>query len=304
MEKFEITILGCGCAIPTTRHNPSAQIVNIREKLSLIDCGEGTQLQMRQNKAKFMKLQNIFITHMHGDHCFGLLGLISSFGLLGRIAPLHVYAPQEYEKLFHAQLDFFCPRLEYQVLFHPIDTSRHALIFEDRSMSVHTIPLKHRVPCCGYLFKEKETLPHIIRDMIDFYHIPISEINHIKNGADWTLEDGTVIPNHRLTTPSAPPRKYAYCSDTLFNPSIIPIIDGATLLYHEATFGEDRKDRARCTFHSTTIQAATIARDSHVQKLLIGHYSAHYLDSSILVKEARTVFPNTIGAEEGMIVNI
>ena len=304
MEKFEITILGCGCAVPTTRHNPSAQIVNIREKLSLVDCGEGTQLQIRQNKAKFMKIQNIFITHTHGDHCFGLLGLISSFGLLGRIAPLHVFAPETYKELFQAQMDFFCQKLEYDVVFHPVATEEHQLLFEDRSMSVYSIPLKHRVPCCGYLFKEKPTLPHIKRDMIDFYNIPTSEINNIKNGKDWILPDGTIIPNSHLTTPAEPIRSYAYCSDTLYNTSIIPLLEGVTLLYHEATFGNDRKERAKQTFHSTSEQAATIAKKCHANQLLIGHYSAHYPDSTILIKEAQTIFPNTRGAEEGMIINL
>ena len=304
MEKFEICILGCGCAVPTTRHNPSAQIVNIREKLSMIDCGEGTQLQMRNNKLHFMKVRNIFISHLHGDHCFGLLGIISSFSLLGRTSALHIYAPADYKELFQHQLDFFCPGLEYNVEFHSVDTSKYQIIYEDRSETVYSLPLDHRVPCCGFLFKEKPTLPHILRDMIDFYKIPIAEINNIKNGADWIAQDGKIIPNSRLTRPANPTRSYAYCSDTAYKPDLQPYLEGVTLLYHEATFGEDRIERARYTHHSTAAQAAMIARDSNIKQLLIGHYSAHYRDDSVLLKEAQSIFPNTIAAEEGMRINL
>lgn len=304
MEKFEVTILGCGCAVPTLNHRPAAQIVNIREKLSLIDCGEGTQLQMRRFKISFMKIRNIFISHLHGDHCFGLHGLISSFSLLGRTADLHVYAPENYETLFYQELDFFCKGLEFKVVFHPIDTTQHTLIYEDRSVSVYTLPLAHRIPCCGFLFKEKPTLPHILRDMIDFYEIPLCEINNIKNGADWIKEDGTIIPNSRLTRPSYEPRSYAYCSDTSFKPDLIPWLEGTTLLYHEATFGEERIERAKETHHSTARQAATIARDSHAGQLVIGHYSAHYTDEKPLLEEARATFPNTIAANEGLTITL
>lgn len=304
MEKFEVRILGCGCAVPTARHNPSAQIINIREKLSLIDCGEGTQLQIRNNKLGFMKVRNIFISHLHGDHCFGLLGLISSFGMLGRTAALDIYAPADYEELFRKQLDFFCQGLPYTLIFHPLDVTKHQLIFEDRSEEVCTLPLKHRVPCCGFLFKEKPTLPHIIREMIDYYHIPVSEINNIKNGADWVLPDGKIVPNNRLTCPPEATRSYAYCSDTIFKPDLKPYLENVTLLYHEATFGEDRAQRAKATYHSTAAQAATIARDCHAKQLLIGHYSAHYNNESVLLKEAQEVFPNTLAAKEGMKIKL
>ena len=304
MEKFEISILGCGCAMPTTNHNPSSQIVNVRDKLSMIDCGEGTQLQMRYNKLRFLNLRNIFISHLHGDHCFGLMGIISSFGLLGRTSALHVYAPADYQELFEKQLELFCYGMEYEVIFHPLDTTKYEVIYEDRSCTVYTLPLDHRIPCCGFLFKEKPTLPHILREMIDFYHIPISEINNIKNGADWILPDGQVIPNSRLTQPASPPRSYAYCSDTAYKPDLKQYLEGVTLLYHEATFGEDRIDRARYTHHSTARQAATLARDAHVGKLLIGHYSAHYYDESVLLKEAQEVFPNTVAAKEKMRISV
>lgn len=304
MEKFEIHILGCGCAVPTKRHNPSAQIVNIREKLFMVDCGEGTQLQMRFQKLRFANLRSIFISHLHGDHCFGLLGLISSFALLGRTADLHVYAPRDYETLFQEQLNFFCKGMDFSVIFHPINTTIYQAIYEDHSVTIYTLPLDHRIPCCGFLFKEKPTLPHILRDMIDFYQIPVSQINNIKNGADWTLDDGTVIPNKRLTRPAEKVRSYAYCADTAYKPDLKRYLENITLLYHEATFGEDRLERAKNTHHSTARQAATLARDCHVGKLLIGHYSAHYLDENCLLQEACEIFPNTIASNEGMIIKL
>ena len=203
MEKFELTILGCGSALPTTRHFATSQVINIREKLYMIDCGEGAQLQMRRSRLKFSRLNHVFISHLHGDHCFGLIGLISTFGLLGRTAPLYVHAPAAFGPILQSLLGFFCKGLDFRVEFYPVDTSRHALIHEDRSVSIYSIPLRHRIECCGFLFQEKATLPHIRRDMIDFYRIPICEINNIKNGMDWTTEDGTLVPNHRLTEPSA-----------------------------------------------------------------------------------------------------
>ncbi|MBQ8098202.1 MAG: ribonuclease Z [Bacteroidaceae bacterium] len=304
MEKFEVHILGCGSAMPTLRHHPSSQVVNIREKLSMIDCGEGTQLQMRRSKLKFINLRNVFISHLHGDHCFGLLGMISTFGMLGRTADLHIYAPSEFGPILNQQLNAFCSFLEYKVVFHPVDTETFQAIYNDRSVTIYSLPLKHRIPCCGFLFKEKHTLPHIRRDMIDYYEIPLSQIGNIKNGADWTLSDGTVIPNSRLTRPSYVPRSYAYCSDTAYKPDLQPYLEGTTLLYHEATFLEDRKERATATAHSTARQAATLARDSHVERLLIGHYSAQYLDEAPLLEEAREVFPNTIAANEGMVISL
>jgi len=304
MEKFEVTILGCGCAVPTLQHRPAAQIVNIREKLSLIDCGEGTQLQLRRFKIGLSKIRNIFISHLHGDHCLGLMGLISSLSLLGRTSELHVYAPGDYETLFQEELDFFCKGIEFKVVFHAIDTTRHHIIYEDRSATIYTLPLTHRVPCCGFLFKEKPTLPHIIRDMIDFHEIPLCEINNIKLGADWIKEDGTIVPNSRLTKPSYTPRSYAYCSDTIYKPDLAPLLEGTTLLYHEATFGNERLERARKTLHSTASQAAAIARDCHAQQLLIGHFSAQYTDETALLEEARSVFPNTIAANEGLTIHL
>ena len=304
MEKFEVNILGCGSALPTTRHFASSQVVNIREKLFMIDCGEGAQLQLRRSKLKFTRLNHIFISHLHGDHCFGLMGLISTFGLLGRTAQLHIYAHADLEKLLQPQLDFFCKGMTYEVVFHNIDPTQAAVIYEDRSVTVTTIPLRHRIPSCGFLFQEKKTPNHIIRDMIDFYRIPVSQLNKIKNGEDYITEEGVVVPNNRLTTPSAAPRSYAYCSDTLYLKSIIPQIKGADLLFHEATFMSSDDARAKETFHSTAFQAAQIAKEAEVKQLVIGHFSARYEDENLLLKESQTVFPQTILAKENLRINI
>ena len=304
MEKFEVNILGCGSALPTTRHFASSQVVNIREKLFMIDCGEGAQLQLRRSKLKFSRLNHIFISHLHGDHCFGLMGLISTFGLLGRTATLHIYAHKELEKLLAPQLEFFCKGMSYSVEFHAIDPTKAAVIYNDRSVTISTIPLKHRIPTCGFLFQEKQTPNHIIRDMVDFYKIPVFELNRIKNGEDYVTPDGTVVPNHRLTTPSDPARSYAYCSDTICLKNIIPLIKGVNLLFHEGTFAQADAPRAKETFHTTAMQAAEIARDAEVKQLLIGHFSARYEDESILLKEAQSIYPNTLLAKENMNITI
>ena len=304
MEKFEVNILGCGSALPTTRHFSSSQVVNIREKLFMIDCGEGAQLQLRRSKLKFTRLNHIFISHLHGDHCFGLMGLISTFGLLGRTATLHIYAHEELERLLQPQLDFFCKGMTYEVKFHHIDPTKAEMIYEDRSVSVTTIPLRHRIPSCGFLFQEKKTPNHIIRDMIDFYQIPIFELNRIKNGADYVCPDGTIVPNGRLTTPSASPRSYAYCSDTVYQRNILSQIKGVDLLFHEATFMHEDAARAKETFHTTTLQAAEIARDAEVKQLVIGHFSARYENEALLLEETQSLFPNTLLAKENLRITL
>ena len=218
MEKFEINILGCGAALPTPRRLSSSQIVNIREKLFMLDCAEGAQMALRRSRLSFSHLQAIFLTHLHGDHVFGLMGLLSTFGLLGRIQDLHIYGPQDLQRVFQPQIDYFCADSPYQIILHEVDSKTPQIIYEDRSVVISTLPLKHRIPCCGYLFREKPTPRHIRRDVIDFYQIPISQINNIKAGLDWTTEDGTFIPNDRLTTPPDPVRSYAYCTDTAYRP--------------------------------------------------------------------------------------
>lgn len=248
--------------MPTMRHHATSQVVNIREKLFMIDCGEGTQVQLRRSRLKFSRLNHIFISHLHGDHCFGLIGLISTFGMLERTADLHVYSHPDLTSLLQAQIDYFCKGMSYQVVFHPFNPKEQAVIYDDRSVSVETIPLRHRIPTCGFLFREKPTLNHIRRDMIDFYQIPLWMINRIKEGEDFITESGETIPNQWLTTPSDPPRTYAYCSDTAYYPHVIEQIHGADLLFHEATFTHADGARAKQTFHSTARQAAQIARDA------------------------------------------
>lgn len=298
MEKFDLHILGCGSALPTSRHFPTSQVLNVRDKLFMIDCGEGTQMQFRKARLKFSRLHHIFISHLHGDHCFGLPGLISTLGLLGRTAELHIHAPQGTEALLAPTLDFFCQQQPYRICFHEFDDRRPTLIYDDRSLTVTTIPLRHRIPCCGFLFAEKPALRHIVRDMIDFYSIPLYELNRIKNGADYQTPEGERIPNDRLTLPAAPPRRYAYCSDTLPLHSVANQVEGVDLLFHEATFANPDAPLARHTFHTTAAQAADLARKAHVKQLLIGHYSARYDDETLLLDEARNIFPATRLANE------
>lgn len=270
----------------------------------MIDCGEGAQLQFRKSRLKFSRLNHIFISHLHGDHCFGLLGLISTLNLLGRTAELHIHSPKGLEDLMIPMLDFFNRQMTYKVLFHEFGTKEAAVVYEDRSLTVTTIPLRHRMPCCGFLFAEKPGPNHILRDMIDFYQVPVYELNRIKNGADYVTPEGEVIPNARLTRPSAAPRRYAYCSDTIYLPSVTEQIKGVDLLFHEATFAEDAAPRAKETFHTTASQAARIARDAEVKKLLIGHFSARYDDEQVLLDEARAVFPNTQLAKETLCISV
>ena len=304
MEKFELHILGCGSALPTTRHFATSQVVNLRDKLFMIDCGEGAQMQLRKSRLKFSRLNHIFISHLHGDHCFGLMGLISTFGLLGRTAELHIHSPKGLEELLTPMLNFFCHTLAYKVIFHEFDTRQTSVVYEDRSMTVTTIPLQHRIPCCGFLFAEKARPNHIIRDMVDFYKVPVYELNRIKNGSDYVTPEGEVIANTRLTRPSDPPRKYAYCSDTIFRPEIVKQLSGVDLLFHEATFAESELARAKETYHTTAAQAARIALGAGVRQLVIGHFSARYEDESILLKEASAVFPNTILAKENLCISL
>lgn len=304
MEAFKVYILGCGSAVPTPRHNASSQVVELRGKQFMVDCGEGTQMQLRRSRIRFTKLGHVFISHLHGDHCFGLIGMISTFGLVGRTAPLHIYAPEALGPMLDAQLKLFCNGLGYDVVFHPIDTTQNKVIYEDRSLSVTSLPLKHRVPCCGFLFSEKPTLPHIRREMLDCYNIPVSQANNIKNGMDWTLDDGTVIPNSRLVREADPTRSYAYCSDTAYLPDLHKMIKGVSTLYHESTYASDNEPSAAQYCHSTARQAATVARDAHAGKLIIGHYSARYDDETVLQKEAMEIFPNTVLANENVCFDV
>lgn len=304
MEPFKVHILGCGSALPTLQHNASSQIVELREKLFMIDCGEGTQIQLRRSRIHFSKIIAVFISHLHGDHCFGLPGMISTFGMTGRTAPLHVYAPAAFEPILDQTLSFFCQGLEFKVVFHAVDTTQNKVVYEDRSLTVETIPLQHRIDCCGYLFREKPILPHIRRDMIDFYKIPISQINNIKAGADWVTAEGEVIANSRLTTPAEPTRSYAYCSDTRYIKTLHELVKGVSTLYHESTYSAEDAERARLYWHSTSQDAAKVALDASVGKLLLGHFSARYNNESQLLEEAKEIFPNSYLTCEGATFDI
>ena len=304
MKSFKVHILGCGSALPTLQHYASSQIVEFRDKCFMIDCGEGTQMQVRHTHIHFSKIQAVFISHIHGDHCFGLIGMISTFGMLGRTAPLHIYAPAELESILNAQVELFCTGLEYNIVFHAVDTTERVVVYEDRSLIVETIPLEHRVPCCGFIFREKPALPHIRRDMIDFYNIPISQINNINAGAGWTTPDGDFVPHERLTVPADAPRSYAYCSDTHYLPHLHELIKGVSTLYHESTYAEDNIEKARIYHHSTAAQAAMVARDANVGKLLLGHYSSRYRDESVLLDEAKAIFPNSYLTNEKLVFDV
>lgn len=301
MENFKLRILGSGSALPTKMSNQPSQIVETHDKLFMIDCGEGTQCQMRRLNVRISRLNHLFVSHLHGDHCFGVVGLISTLDLLGRTSDFHVYAHKDLERLVRPQLDYFCQGLAFNVIFHHIDPKVSEVIYEDNSIEVMTIPLKHKVPTCGFLFKEKPKQRHIRRDMTDFYKVPIREMQHIKNGADFVTEDGEVVPNDRLTKPADPSVSFAYCSDTAYSEKILPYIEGVDCLFHEATFLDVQKGRARETMHSTALQAAEIAAKAKVKRLVIGHFSARYEDHKAFLSEARSVFENTELAEDGRV---
>ena len=267
-------------------------MVEVREKVFMLDCAEGTQMQLRRCRVRFTKLSHVFITHLHGDHCFGLIGMISTFGLLGRTATLHIHAPEALGPELDHQIKFFTHDLGFAVEFHPVDTMVRQIVYEDKSTKVESIPLEHRVPCCGYLISEKPTLPHIRPEMMKCYEIPMSQVNNIKNGADWTTPDGEVIPHERLVRPADPVRSYAYISDTRYLPHLGKQLKGVSTLYHESTYGEDRLSSAEKYCHSTARQAALVAREAGVGKLLLGHYSSRYDDENVLLAEAKNVFEN------------
>lgn len=300
--KAKLHILGCGSALPNHTNFPTSQLLEMREKQFLIDCGEGSQIRLRQMGLKTNRLGHVFISHLHGDHCFGLLGFVSSLGLMNRTAELHIHGPLGIEEIFRPQFNFFCAELPFQILFHEFDAYQHQLIFEDRTVEVFSIPLKHRVPCSGFLFSEKTGDRHIKRDMIEFYQIPNSQIHKIKVGDDFVKEDGTVVKNEILTSNPNPTVKYAYCSDTAYSEKIIPMIKEVDLLYHEATFADSEIKRAKQTLHSTATQAGKIASGAAVKKLLIGHFSARYPNPQLLLDQAKKEFDQTFLASDMLTV--
>ena len=299
MQKFELTVLGCSSATPTSNRNPSAQFLNIAEHYFLIDCREATQIQLRRFKIKFQKIDHIFISHLHGDHYLGLMGLLSSMHLLGRTNSLTLYCAPELQKIIELQHQYSMTRLKYPIKYRYLNYDKSETLYEDEKLLVETVILKHRIPCCGFIFREKEGMKNLIKEKIEHYKIPQSEYLGIKKGADFIMDNGKKISNTEITTAPDSPRSYAYCSDTCYDESILEKIANVNLLYHEATFMNDKHARAVETYHSTTTQAGTIAKKANVKKLMIGHYSARYKDLEPMLIETKAVFENTILAIEG-----
>ena len=299
MQNFELTILGCSSATPTSKRNPTAQLLNIAERFFLIDCGEATQIQLRKFKLKFQRINHIFISHLHGDHYLGLLGLLSSMHLLGRNIELHLYCPAELQEIIEVQFKHSQSYINYKIVYHPHKYVHNDLIFEDERVEVRTIVLNHRIPCCGFIFKEKPLLANIAKEVIHEHHLTVEQILSIKAGGDLVKESGEVIKHKKLVTAVLKPRSYAYCSDTCYDERILEYIQGVNLLYHEATFLHEMESRAKETFHTTALQAGTMAKKAGVKQLMIGHYSARYKDLEPLLIEAKSVFDNTILAIEG-----
>lgn len=298
---MKLTILGCYAATPRSFTNPSSQVLEINNHKFLIDCGEGTQVELRRNKIKFSRIQHIFISHLHGDHFYGLVGLISTFRLLNRETDLHVYGPKGIKEIITLQLKLANSWTNYQLYFHELQSKEPEVLFEDDKVSVETIPLKHRIYTNGFLFKEKPGERKLLINEAVSYNIDVSLYQSLKLGKDVVSEDGKVIPNALVTSPPDPPKSYAYCSDTVFDVEIIEQIKDTTVLYHESTFLEENIDLAFPTKHSTAIQAATIAKEAGVKKLILGHFSTRYGDIAPFKGEAMTVFKNTDLADDGKV---
>lgn len=296
---FELTILGSNSALPTSNRYPTSQVLEVPGRCFLIDCGEGTQIQLRRNKISFAKIHHIFISHLHGDHFYGLIGLISTMNLMGIKHDLHIYAPSELKSLIQPQLDHIRGELTVKPVFHPLNFKKPQIIFEDKKLEVLSFPVKHSIPTCGFLFQEKQKPANIKKEMIKAYEIPIAKIKDIKAGADFTTKNGQIIPNNRLCTPAPKPSSYAFCTDTAFHPPLASIIKNVNLLYHESTFLEKLKDLAEKTMHSTAKEAAEMAKLCNADQLLIGHFSARYKKTNEFLQEACEIFANTEVAEEG-----
>lgn len=302
---IRLTILGCHSATPRVNAHPTAQYLEINSRSFLIDCGEGTQRQMRKYKVGFSKINHIFISHLHGDHFFGLIGLISTLGLLGRERELHIFGPKDIKKMTLMQLKITQSHAKFPIQFHELSSKESEVILDDDKVTVKTIPLKHRIYTNGYLFIEKEKPKNLHIDNIKNYpEIDRADYLNIKAGKDIVLPSGEVVPNSELTLPPKKPLRFAFCSDTAYKPNIVPLLRNVDLLYHEATFLDDRKDLAKKTMHATTKQAATIAKDANVKRLILGHYSGRYKNISEFKEEAQSVFTNTHLAEPGKIFTV
>jgi ribonuclease Z len=296
---MKLTILGSSSALPTSERYPSAHVLNAHERLFLIDCGEGTQMQLRKNRIRFSKINHIFISHLHGDHVFGLYGLLSTFSLMGRKAPIHLYAPENFNNILYTHLNDFDIHLSYEIEFIPLMGNNPVQILDDKYITVTSLPLHHRVPAFGFLFREKPSERNIIKEKIEQYKIPAVRIRAIKKGEDFITSDGIIVKNEEITVTPPIPLSFAYCSDTKYFKRLASFVKGVTLLYHEATFDKSLAKLAAATGHSTTLDAANTAEKAGVGSLVIGHFSARYKNISFLIDEARTLFPATFAAIDG-----
>jgi len=298
---MKLTILGCHSATPRWDANPTAQVLSVKGHLFLIDCGEGTQIQLRRFKVKFARIKHIFISHLHGDHFYGLVGLISTFRLLGREAELHIYGPKGIKEAITLQLKLSNSWTNYPLLFHELDSKEPVLLYEDDKITVTTIPLDHRVYTNGFLFHEKPGQLTLNVEKAKELKVEMSYFRKIKEGEDGVTEDGKVIPNDEITFPPEPAKSYAFCSDTAYFPQIIPQIKTVTTLYHEATFLEEHHLLAVKTRHSTAKEAAKIAKEAQVGKLILGHYSGRYANTEAFQQEAQEIFETVALAEDGKV---
>jgi len=303
MNDIELNILGCGSAKSTLEHLPSCQVLNVRGHLMMIDCGEGAQLEMNRYHLKFSRLKNIFISHLHGDHCFGLLGLLSTMALhkIGGTITVHIF--KEGAELFGSMLDFFCRDRSFELKFNIIDTHK-AVIYEDNAITVTAFPVTHRVPCVGFLFREKPKMRHINSQACRTHDVPSHAMNSLRQGSDYVTADGLVIPNSELTTDADPSISYAYCADSKFSKRVINAVQGVDWIYHEATYDDSHLKIAVKRYHSTARQAGLVAREAGAKSLIIGHYSSRYKDTSELLAQAQEEFASTIASEEGMKLNL
>ncbi len=301
---FELTILGSSSAIPTSERYPTAQVLNALGRFFLIDCGEGTQIQIRRQKIGFGKIKQIFISHLHGDHYYGLIGLISTLNLLGLKNDIHIYSASELKDLIQPQLDFIRGDMQFKLFFHPLNFKKPQKIYSDKKVEVFSFPLKHSVPVSGFLFREIRKQPNIKKEYVQKYNIPIASIKAIKDGAGFQTEKGEFLTHEELTIPAPPPRSYAFCTDTAFQPSAAEFIKNADLLYHESTFTEELRDWADKTYHSTALDAAKMAKLANAKKLLLGHFSNRYKDLSEFENEAKSVFENSEVVNEGQTYSV
>ncbi len=303
--KFELTILGSGSSIPTSSRNSAAQVLNVLERYFLIDCAEATQHQLRRFQIPYNKINHIFISHLHGDHFFGLMGLLSTLSLQGRRGEMHIYADLRLQELIECQLKILHTRFMFPLVYHVLP-QREAIIYEDKVVSVTSFPLKHHyeAPVCGFLFREKKRERTIRKDMTTAWNVPIAFMQYLKKGADFITPDGEIIANARLTVAPPPSRSYAYMTDTLFRERFAGYVQGVDLLYHEATYSKEDQKLAKDSFHSTAEQAACIAQLAKVRKLLLGHFSARYPDPVCLLPEARAIFPETYICHDGEVYDV